>query len=296
MTAPKRQQGVALIMVLMITGILGLLMLQIGLTAREHVARAQKLLDRAEATLRLQSRESAMVYSLLTQEWISEGAERAKQNPYAAAWNFRGDPFEIDGARYRIQDVNGLFQMPQPGDSMQSFERLLEGLGIDKERAERVGQQLKAFQEYDREVPESRRIPLQAFGELRGVVDLTQKELLAVQTAATLYPSGQFNPATASGAVLASRYQGTELDAVRSLRVSGRLDAESLGQVTEQGADEFTGFYPGPALRFDIRVEWGGIALRRESTWIVRPHEFEPLALWSRRQMDGAPERARAAS
>ena len=62
MTAPKRQQGVALIMVLMITGILGLLMLQIGLTAREHVARAQKLLDRAEATLRLQSRESAMVY------------------------------------------------------------------------------------------------------------------------------------------------------------------------------------------------------------------------------------------
>ena len=296
MTAPKRQQGVALIMVLMITGILGLLMLQIGLTAREHVARAQKLLDRAEATLRLQSRESAMVYSLLTQEWISEGAERAKQNPYAAAWNFRGDPFEIDGARYRIQDVNGLFQMPQPGDTMQSFERLLEGLGIDKERAERVGQQLKAFQEYDREVPESRRIPLQALGELRGVVDLSLQELVTLQSVATLYPSIQFNPSNAANAVLASRYKGTELDAVRLLRASGRLDAGSLGQVTEQGADEFTGFYPGPALRFDIRVEWGGIALRRESTWIVRPHEFEPILLWSRRQMDGTPERARAAS
>ena len=296
MTAQKRQQGVALILVLMITGILGLLMLQIGLTARDHVARAQLLLDRAEASLRLQSRESAMLFSLMTQEWSEGKADQNSANPYAAKWNFRGEAFEIDGARYQIQDVNGLFSMPQAGDSTKNFERLLMALSVDEVRAARVGQQLKIFQEYDQSVPESRRIPLQTFGELRDVVDLSRAELLTLESVATLYPQTQFNPATSSMAVLGSKYEGSVLDGVRSLRASNRLDARSLTEVTEQDPDEFMGFYPGPALRFDVRVVWQGVALRRETTLIVRPHAFEPIIFWGRRQLDGGVEREGASS
>ena len=54
----KANSGVALILVLMVTAILGILMLQIGLTARDQLRQTETLQFRAEASLALHSRES----------------------------------------------------------------------------------------------------------------------------------------------------------------------------------------------------------------------------------------------
>ena len=282
----QRARGVALIMVLMITGVLGLLMLQIGLTARDHVARAQLLVDRAEASLRLQSRESAMVFSLMTQEWFEGKADQNSANPYAAKWNFRGEPFETDAARFRIQDIKGLFPMPQPGDSNASFERFLVALGVDRVRAERVAEQYSEFQASDRDRRDAALLPLQAFGELRGVLELTPAELLTIESRATLYPSSEINPATASEAFLKTRFDETAVESLKQLRAVGGMDAVAFSKVVEKGADDLTVFYPGPALRFDIDLAVSGVRFRRESTLVVRPYADEPLILWGRRRLD----------
>ena len=89
----RRDQGIALIQVLLVTGIIALLMLQMGLTAREQVARAQALVDRAEVQLAAQSRESALLYTLLTELLVRVPDSEI---PYVAAWNFHGEPFTVE--------------------------------------------------------------------------------------------------------------------------------------------------------------------------------------------------------
>ena len=282
----KRSRGVALIMVLMITGVLGLLMLQIGLTAREHVARTQKLLDRAEASLQLQSRETAMLFTMLTQEWVEGRMEKSSVNSYAAVWNFRGEPFDTDGARFRVQDIKGLFPMPQPGDSTRGLDRFLVALGVPADRAARVAEQFSLFEVSDRERQDSATIPLQSFGELRGVVDLTSAELLTLESRATLFPNSEINPLTASAEFLITRFDASAVEMLTQGRSTSAIDAVDFSKIVGKGADDLTVFYPGPALRFDIDLGVRDVRFRRESTLVVRPYADEPVILWGRRRLD----------
>ncbi len=116
-------------------------MLQMGLTAREQVARAQALADRAELQLAAQSRESALLYSLLTEPLVQDPES---DNPYAAAWNFRGVPFVVDGITFTIQDESGRLRVPDQGGA--DFEQLLLGLGVAPDRAHRLTRELMELQ------------------------------------------------------------------------------------------------------------------------------------------------------
>lgn len=109
----KRQGGVALVLVLAVTGVLALLALQIALTAKSQVRQAQALSDRAEAELKLHSEEAALIFSLLTNEPNADPRRyntAEPNNPYAKAWNFRGELFEVNGGSFLLQDVGGSSQ------------------------------------------------------------------------------------------------------------------------------------------------------------------------------------------
>jgi general secretion pathway protein K len=227
----KHQRGTALILVLMITFILGLLMLQMSLTAREQVARAQLLADRAEAELRAGSREVALTFTLLTEPWAGSVAA---DNPYAAAWNFRGQPFTVDGITYRMQDVSGLLAVPLYG--AQAFVDLLVALGVEPPRATRLGQQLIALQGAPTGLPRLGdfasaataaatrpdgwpAFPLQSLEELRGLKDMDAALFARLEPLLTLYPTQGFNPLTAPAELLAARLPPSELQGVLEMRV-----------------------------------------------------------------------------
>ena len=137
----RRERGIALIQVLLVTGIIALLMLQMGLTAREQVARAQALVDRAEVQLAAQSRESALLYTLLTEQLVRVPDS---ENPYVAAWNFHGEPFTVDGITFSIQDESGRMRVPLL-DS-RGFESMLHSLGVESLRAKALGRELMTLQ------------------------------------------------------------------------------------------------------------------------------------------------------
>lgn len=298
----RRQRGIALILVLMVTGILGLLMLQVGLTAREHVARAQRLSDRAEAELLAQSREAAMAFTLLTQPWVERPpVEGAPSNPYAAAWNFRGAPFEVDGVTYRLQDASGLLPLPQPDSGTRAFVALLGALEVDPQRAERLGVQLQELLGTRPAIappggPAPRRaesvraqgFPLQSVAELRFLPDMDEALLARLEYLTTLYPAPGFNPLTAPPEVLATRFSGSMREGIEELRRQGRLDASSLFALAGIEADDATTLSAGPALRIGFELRHAGIAVRRETTLVVRPFAAEPLGLWSRRTLPEA--------
>lgn len=292
-----------MILVLMITGILGLLMLQVSLTAREHVARAQLLADRVDLALGGQSREAAMYFTLLTQTWVEQPQA---DNPYAAAWNFHDRPFTVDGVTYRLQDVSGL--LPLPLDSPRHFVALLLQLGVEPARATRLGDQLMALQGVSMGLPrpgvrgsgpqdarprplpaaDDARFPVQSVAELRWLPDMDEELLARLEPLVTLYPTPGFNPLTAPAELLRLRLSPSAADALLQLREAGAVRDTSLWNLAGIEADDLTTLYPGPAIRIDMHIEHRDVAVRRQSTVILRPYARDPFAVWSQSESSGA--------
>jgi general secretion pathway protein K len=167
----RRQRGIALIQVLLITALVLLMVGQFALTAKDQVQRAQLLADRAAVELEAVSVEADLGYALLTTDWTSTGAAlpsataaspavgasgetdaaaesggEPASSPAAitAAWNFVGQPFRIGDATIRIADESGKLQVPMYDAA--DFVRLVEALGVPAARAERLGRQLLEHQ------------------------------------------------------------------------------------------------------------------------------------------------------
>ena len=229
------QRGIALIQVLLITGIIGLLMLQMGLTAREQVARAQALADRAELHLAAQSRESALLYSLLTEPLAQDPTS---DNPYAVAWNFHGVPFVVDGITFTIQDESGRMRVPDQDGA--DFEQLLLGLEVAPDRARRLTRELmelqgsrvqtRALGEADGSAlpQEGGLFPLQDLGQLRLLPGMDSELFARLRPLLTLYPTPGFNPTTARRELLAARLTGSQARGLADARADGEVDALTL--------------------------------------------------------------------
>lgn len=271
-----KNRGVALVLVLMIVSVLGLLTLQIGLTAKEQASRAQRLVDRASAEMALRSAQSNLLLAMVTSDW-APAANAPVTNDFAAKWRFDGVPFQVDTATLEIQDLAGLLPMPQPGGSISEFEALLRAVNIDASRAATISSSLSKSQA----PPEN--IPLQDFSELQLMGALSVDELDRIRAAATLFPSRSFNPRNAPPLALSARFSGSILEGINSLKAAGRLDESAYYAVTGLGGDETVSFYPGPGFRIGVRVSSGAAKASEELTLMVDPYSDQPFVLWARK-------------
>lgn len=282
----RSQRGVALIQVLLIGGIIGLLMLQLGLTAREQLRRAAALEDRAEAQLRAASLEAELLYELLTR--VPAQVARS-QEPLLAVWNFRGQPFEWHGATFRIQDQSGLYRVPLYGSA--GFVALLERLGVGAERARRLGDELARLQlgpgagAATGSGSDSTAFPVQTPEDLLALPSMDHALFERLRPLLTLYPTPGLNPLTAPPELLVLRFPPGQAAALAELRAAGRLDEQAVYRLTGVEADEVTVFAPGPAFSVETRVRLGDVEVRREVTYVVRPYQGEAVGVWQRKQV-----------
>lgn len=278
------QQGVALIVVLMLVAVLGLLMLQLSLTAKANTARAQNLLDRTRAELGAQSALAELTFSLLTNNWVIQNqadtvsAADELVEAYPARWNFRGESFSVGNTVIQIQDLSGLLPVPLPGQSMATLASALRQTGVEPDRADRAARVIEAMQR------EEGGLPLQDFSELTNLAGIQAFEIERLRSVMTLAPVVNFNPDTAPNDALAVRFSGSLLDGLLALRASDTLNNLSYAAVIGSGGDEFVVFYPGPALSVSVSVRAGDAMARVTSSLLVRPYEFEPLLPWSLRR------------
>jgi type II secretory pathway component PulK len=282
----RRQQGVALVLVLLVTAIIILLVMQLSLTASEQVRRAQALQDRSEASLYLQSREAALLYTLLTEPLVPSPETT---NPYAANWNFHAAPFAVDGLEVTLQDQSGLMRIPTTG--VREFRDLLTELGLEPARArdlsERLAQWIGAW---TRDGGGSGGVmmrggtggPVQYFAELRALGGVDEELYTRLAELMTLYPAPGFNPLTAPAPLLRMRMGESALAAILEARQSGDLDQNRLWSIAGIAADETILPATGPGIGIRLRGEYLGVALRRHLVLRVDPYDVEPLALWSR--------------
>jgi len=281
-----RQRGIALVQVLLVTAIIMLLVMQLSLTAADQVKRAQALRDRSEASLYLHSREVAMLYTLLT-EPLLPGQETG--NPYAASWNFYGEPFVVDGLEFALQDQSGLMRFPVSGVS--DFEKLLTTLGRGSTDARNIAGRLGHWlgitlpgsrQPGDAMMRGAAGDPVQYFGELKFIVGMDEQLYRQLAELMTLYPAPGFNPLTAPEPLLRMRMPESALGPIIEARRIGELDQSRLWQIARIGTDETTLSFAGPGIGIRIAGAYRGAMLRRHSVVGVQPYERQPLAFWSR--------------
>ncbi len=291
----RRQRGVALVQVLLVTAIIMLLVMQLSLTAAEQVRRAQALQDRSEAALYLHSREVALFYTLLTESLLPSPGSG---NPYAASWNFHGEPFVVDGLEITLQDQSGLMRFPLSG--VTDFEKLLSVLGLGPTRAREIAEGLAHWlgstlsgggRPGDAMMRGGRGDAMQYFGELRFLAGMDEPLYGKLAELMTLYPTPGFNPLTAPAALLRLQMPESTLRAVLAARRKGELDQNRLWQLARIGADESILPFTGPGIGIRITGEYHGVALRRHLIVGVQPYRAQPLALWSRERFaSGIPQ------
>lgn len=291
----RRQQGVALVLVLLVTAIIILLVTQLSLTASEQVRRAQSLKNRSEASLYLHSREAALLYTLLTEPLVPS-TESA--NAYAANWNFRGEPFEIDGLEITLQDQSGLMRFPFTG--VREFRNLLVELGLESARARGLAESLAQW--IGVRTPGGSRYggammrggtggPVQYFAELRSLGGVDEKLYERLAELMTLYPTPGFNPLTAPAPLLRLRMTDSALEAVLDARRSGTLDENRLWDIAGVAADETVVVSTGPGIGIQLKGEHLGVVLRRHVVAGIDPYDEQPVAFWSRERFaSGVPK------
>ncbi len=285
-----KQRGVALVQVLFVTAIILLLVTQLSLTAAEQVRKAQAMQDRSEAALYLHSREAALFYTLLTEPLLPAPDSN---NPYAASWNFHGQPFDVDGLQFTLQDQSGLMRVPTGG--VTDFENLLAVLGVgpaqSRQLAERLGRWLGVDRAGDAMMRGGFGGPVQYFGEFRFLAGVNEELYGQLAELMTLYPTPGFNPLTAPAPLLRLHMGEAVLDAVLDARRRGELDQNRLWQIARLSADDVILPITGPGLGIRIEGEYKGVALRRRLIAGFLPYRGRPVDLWSRERFtSGVPK------
>jgi type II secretory pathway component PulK len=272
-----RSRGVALILVLMITAVLGLLMLQFSLTAKEHTRRAQRLLDRATADLQMRSTTSALLFEMATRTWETKGSVDALDFP-GEPWNFGGRSFTFLEGKVEIQDLSGLIPLPQPGETTGRLSRILQVAGVPEDEARRAAQKIGAMQ-----APPNW-TPLQDLYELGVVADLSAAQIHRLARVGTLYPAGSFNPGTATSEALATLHSGSALQGLAELRARDELGQAAYRGIAGPATDDSVLFYPGPGFRITTRVSFGAAVAEEDLTLSIDPYSPAPFSIWSRRR------------
>ena len=282
-------------LVLLVTAIIILLVMQLSLTASGQVQRAQALKNRSEASLYLHSREAALLYTLLT-EPLFPAPET--ENPYAANWNFHGEPFVIDGLEFTLQDQSGLMRFPSTG--VWEFRNLLVELGLDPTQARGLSQSLAQW--LGVRTPGGGGSsgvmmrggtggPVQYFAELRALGGMDEGLYGRLAELMTLFPTPGFNPLTAPAALLRMRMSESALAAVLDARRNGTLDQNRLYSIAGIAADETVVVGTGPGVGIQLRGEHLGVVLRRHVVARIDPYDAEPLSYWSRERFaSGVPK------
>mgnify|MGYP001825778590 FL=1 len=291
----RRQRGVALVLVLLVTAIIILLVMQLSLTASEQVRSAQALQDRSEAALYLHSREAALLFTLLTEPLVPAAAT---DNPYAAKWNFHGEPFEIDGLEVTLQDQSGLMRIPST--SISEFRNLLAELGLGPARARSLSESLAhwiGIWTPGGSRPNGVKMrggtggPVQYFAELRTLGDMDEELYGRLAQLITLYPTPGFNPLTAPATLLRLRMPESALAAVLDARRAGTLEENRLYSIAGVAGGETVLPTTGPGIGIRLRGEHLGVVLRRHVIARIDPYDEEPLGYWSRERFaSGVPK------
>ena len=142
-----RQRGFALLQVLLLSMVISLLLLQLVYTARGQLAVASEVEQRVRADLLLYSaRNEAIFAALVTPDSLDRGALSLVNEPRGRQGRMSNTAsgFSVNA---RLRDISGLLPLRFPKHPL--WPGTLVNLGMEREAAQRVLEELKHMQDLD---------------------------------------------------------------------------------------------------------------------------------------------------
>ncbi|QFU23450.1 hypothetical protein FM038_015580 [Shewanella eurypsychrophilus] len=275
----RKQDGVALIQVLLISSLIMLLALQIGFNVKTQVRLASGFVDKLNAEMQIYSAQSQVTYELLTR---SHGQPAENNDAEALDWNFHGEPFRVGNVRVSLQDANGLISMISTSRSIQSH--YLQHYGLPEEKAGILETSIKNWQN-DQAKWQFGGVPIQNFtdygvtprfapiqfkseySDILKVLMQDEPSLLttidqAVDCCMTLYASSYINILNSPPQIWAALIDSSYLQDLESARQSGTLNKHNFKAITGTQTSDDYGFLNSNDMLMTFEVQQGEIRMR----------------------------------
>ncbi|TMP45685.1 hypothetical protein CWB96_10905 [Pseudoalteromonas citrea] len=256
-----RQQGIALIQVLIITAILTVIALFISQTAKQQVQIAHLAMDKSYSEVLLHSSQNSVLFSLLTSPW-QQGKfdeEQLKQGV-----NLYNKPFAVgDFVKVKLQDQAGLINLyySKPG----VIEKRLKVEGVSDVDAKRISSSL--FDWIDRD-QYSRPYGSESGSYIRNGIMPDKREWMLVESMTqdlfdnisedfSIFGASHMNLMTSSKMVIMALSNESVAEQVVQLRNAGRLSRKELSGLMQLNEDSDFFFAPTNILQLTVVASYG---------------------------------------
>jgi general secretion pathway protein K len=292
-----KQTGVALIQVLLISAIISLLAIRFSYTAREQVSTATDFEQRIQATQILQSTQSKILFTLLTEEDFANPNEIF---PMSEPWNFYGKSFYLEQTdsthvKVTMQDNAGL--LAQQFITWPQWKKVFASMGYNEQQIAKLIGEINDWQDRDLNSwllgdmePNAltngnsyRNLPIQLPQEIDNFFNEDLAKLQDVKNISMYYPVAGFNLMNAPELLITYLFPEKEASELLSQRAANQLTSRDvIGLLGSQYEDEIYKFFPATQIKLTVEVKLNEIQLKETIEIRVQPQTDQPLLIFSR--------------
>ncbi|MEW6989433.1 general secretion pathway protein GspK [Colwelliaceae bacterium 6441] len=269
-----KQQGIALIQVLLIVAVLSVLALYLSKTAQDQVRIAQWSVDKAQAIVDLHSTEAELLFTLLTETKFEGTSSIAKK------WNFYNEPFKITKTvQIKMQDQAGLINAHFPvrerlqkfiehndtSDSAVVVDTLLDWQDLDNIPG-RNGNENDTINSPIR----NGKIP--HIQDLVHISAISSKLFTLLQKNMTINRIGYYNPMNSPVELLKSIVTEGVANQIVQLRKNKQLTKESFSQLTNLREEGDIFFYPSNNIAIEMTSKIGESMVKKKIVVQINPY------------------------
>lgn len=293
---PKKQSGVALIQVLLISAIITVMALRLSYNARNQVGISATFEERAQAQLKLSSAQANVMFTLLTQSHQNTEGRNTAQNAHEVTpqWNYYGKPFNLEpDVTVKINDHRGLIPQRLPSSTL--WEDFLTREEVNEQQQKLMLARLNDWQ-YQKRVTESDAssalkttekgiaYPFRSIQLPQEVSFIFPNELhQQLQELTSHYAHYTFNPLNAPDPILLTFFDPALAQLIIDQRENNALDVDMVkAAVGNDFAEESISFATGQYLRVVFNVRYKQVMLKETIELKIEQYTNSPLLLLSR--------------
>ncbi len=295
----QKQNGVALIQVLLISAIISILAISFTHTARDQIAMAMAFEQRIKVAQQLKSAQSQIIYKLLTQRNFTDNQhEQGEQKN--TKWNFYGEPFILDSTIdnkvvVSIQDIKGLLSQRYPKTPF--WNKLLKNMDYDAEQIKQKQGLLKGWQDKDTDSwligdtePETTAAgvkypnqPIQLPSEIDWLFAEEIENATLLKQVTTHYSNSKFNPMNAPSRLLTLLFEPQLAEYLVEQRDQGLLTSdemkEHLGDLYDS---ETVTTYREGLLKITVLISSENIQIQESIDILLQPYKTPAVQVIAR--------------
>lgn len=281
----RKQQGIALLQVLLFTAILSVLALYFSQSARQQVIIAQGLKQQSDALINLNSVQAQLYFRLLTkshqkqpsytqttyeQENIEAQGLESVEAPLPSQWNFYGEPFKFQDVEVTIQDHGGLLSNAYPDQTL--VTRLLQQTGEATQSARNIVSTLSAWSQQEEggiysplfTVDKLRFGPITDISDVWHIKGINTSLFSALKASTTEHKHGALNLLTAPEHLLKALVSSEYANLILENRKENQRISQDVLELIDDAEKFSTNELPSQVLTLTLSASNVGAAVKRQ--------------------------------